>query len=354
MKILAINPGSTSTKIAIYENGQEIFSRSINHSAEELARFANIVEQFPFRYDEVCRVLEEEGVELGGLAAISARGGLLRPMVSGTYLVSERMKEDLISCRYGAHAANLGALIADRLARSAGCPAFIVDPVVVDELAPVARITGLPQFERRSIFHALNQKAVAKRFAKQAGRNYKDLRLIVVHLGGGISIGSHLGGRVVEVENALDGEGPFTPERTGTVQAMQFISYVIDNKLSKDQVRAILAGRGGLVAHLGTNDVRMVEQMINDGNERARLVFEAMVYNISKYVAFGAIPFKGKVDNIILTGGIAHSRMLTDMLTDYVSWIAPVVIMPGENELQALVEGAMRVLEGQEQAREYI
>lgn len=352
-KVLAINPGSTSTKLGFYHNTDEVFSQSISHSSEEIGRYACIAEQYAFRLDKIQAFLAEKSLSVKDLSAVVGRGGLLKPVASGTYLVNEQMLEELTCARYGAHASNLGAVLADAIAREAGCPAYIVDPVVVDELAPKARITGFPEFQKRSIFHALNQKAVAKRYARAVNRRYEDLNLIVAHLGGGISVGCHKQGQVVDVNNALDGDGPFSPERSGTVQAGQFIDLIQSKGLSRQDVARRLAGQGGLVAHLGTNDAREVEQRIQAGDQAAALVYDAMIYNIARYIAASAVAVNGRVDQVLITGGIAYSKYLTDKLKEYIGFIAPVTILPGENELQALAEGAYRVLTGEESAKIY-
>lgn len=352
-KILAINPGSTSTKIGIYNDNTESMSENLSHGAEELTQYADIYGQLSYRLGKITDFLEANRMSVNDFQAVVARGGLLKPLASGTYKINQRMLDDLRQARYGAHASNLGALLADALAEPAAMQAFIVDPVIVDELDSVARITGRPEIEKRSIFHALNQKAVAKRFAQSINKKYEELNLIVAHLGGGISVGCHRQGRVVEVNNALDGDGPFSPERAGTMQAEQFASLVIDNCLGKDAVARLLAGRGGLVAHLGTNDAREVEKRIRAGDQGAETVYNAMIYQVARYIAAAAAPVCGKVDYVILTGGIAHSQYLTTRLKEYVAFLAPVVIIAGENELQALAEGALRVMTGAEASLEY-
>lgn len=352
-RILTINPGSTSTKLGIYEDAKEVLTQNLSHSAEELAEFPCAIDQFPYRLDKIAAFLQANQLAVQEFAAIVGRGGLLKPMVSGTYTVNDAMLEDLKHSRYGAHASNLGAMLAAVLAKQAGCPAFIVDPVVVDELEPIARVSGRPEIERRSIFHALNQKAVAKRFAGSINRPYHELNLIIAHLGGGISVGCHKQGCVVEVNNALDGEGPFTPERAGTLPAGQFAAIILKDQLRPESIAKILAGKGGLVAHLGTNDAREVEKRIADGDKEAKMVYDAMIYQVARCIAAAAVPVCGKVDHIILTGGIAYSQYLTEKLTEYIRFIAPVVVLPGENELQALAEGAYRVLAGEETAKVY-
>ncbi|MCX7780044.1 MAG: butyrate kinase [Negativicutes bacterium] len=352
-RILTINPGSTSTKLGIYEDTQEVLVQNLSHSATELAEFPCVADQFEYRLEKINQFLQANQLKAEDFAAIVGRGGLLKPMVSGTYAINNSMLDDLKHSRYGSHASNLGAMLADRLAKQANCPSFIVDPVVVDELDPIARICGRPEIERRTIFHALNQKAVAKRFAKSIDRPYHELNLIIAHLGGGISVGCHKQGSVVEVNNALDGEGPFTPERAGTLPAGQFAEVIVKNQLSLEAVAKMLAGKGGLVAHLGTNDAREVEKRIENGDQEAKLIYDAMIYQIARYIAAAAVPVCGKVDNIILTGGIAYSKYLTEKLKEYIGFIAPVIVLPGENELQALAEGAYRVLAGEEEAKVY-
>jgi len=352
--ILVINPGSTSTKLGIYDGCQEIARENITHSSQELAAFSSVIKQYEFRLGKIKEFLLAQNYKLHDFAAIVGRGGFLKPIPSGTYLVNEAMLLDLKTYRYGAHASNLGAMLADTLAKESGCSAFIVDPVVVDELDPLARVTGRPELKRRSVFHALNQKAVAKRFAQSINKAYDELNLIVCHMGGGISIGCHRQGRVVEVNNALDGAGPFSPERSGTMPAGQFADVIAEQRLDSDGVARILAGQGGLVAHLGTNDAREVERRIEDGDEKARLIYDAMIYNIARYIAAAAVPVKGNVDYILLTGGIANSKYLTNKMMEYVHFIAPVHVLPGEDELQALAEGAYRVLQGDEVAKTYV
>lgn len=351
--ILTINPGSTSTKIGVYKDTQEQFSQNLSHSAAEIAQFSSIADQFSYRLEKITEFLSEKGLSIKDFSAVVGRGGLMKPLTSGTYLVNSTMLADLQSAEYGSHASNLGAILAEHLAKEASCPAFIVDPVVVDELDPIARISGRPEFPRRSLFHALNQKAVAKRYAKTIQRPYEELNLIVAHLGGGISVGCHKQGRVVEVNNALDGTGPFSPERAGTISAGSLAAYILDNRPEQPALAKMLAGTGGLVAHLGTNDAREVVARIEAGDEKAKLVFDAMIYSVSRYIAAAAIPVCGKVDQILVTGGIAYSKYVTEKIKDYVGFLAPITVMPGEDELQALAEGAYRVLTGEETAKEY-
>ncbi|SDE76404.1 butyrate kinase [Sporomusa acidovorans] len=351
--ILTINPGSTSTKIGLYQDISNVFTQIIDHSAQEIAQFPTITDQFAFRLEQIRNFLANQNLHAKDLSAVVARGGLLKPMAGGTYQINQAMLDDLRHNRYGAHACNLGAIIADLLAKEGGCPAYIVDPAVVDELAPVARLTGCPGITRKSIFHALNQKAVAKRFAKSINRSYDSLNLIIAHLGGGISIACHTFGQAIDVNNAFDGEGPFSPERAGTLPAKQFAEKIINEKLDLTTISSMIAGKGGLVAHLGTNDVREVERRITAGDKQVELVYHAMIYSIAKSIAAAAVPVCGNVDYIIITGGIAYSDQLTSKLKEYIGFIAPVIVMPGEDELRALAEGAYRVLIGEENAKLY-
>jgi butyrate kinase len=352
-RILAINPGSTSTRIAIFHDGSEQLSRTASHKNGGLRQFGSIIEQLRFRLAVVRRFLREQGLAVYNFDAFVGRGGSLRPIPGGTYAVGPDMIEDLRTCRYGFHASNLGALMVHQLATAANRPAFIVDPIAVDELEPIARITGCPEIEKRSLFHALNQKSMARRFACSIGRHYEELTLIVAHLGGGISVGCHRNGLVVDVNNALDGSGPFSPERSGTMQAAQWIELVLSKGIPLSDAMRMIAGAGGIAAHLGTSDTREVERRIAEGDERARLVYEAMIYNIAREIGAAAIAARGRVDAIILTGGIAHSCYVTERIKEYVQFIGPVHVMPGENEMAALAEGACRVLYGIEAAREY-
>jgi butyrate kinase len=352
--MLIINPGSTSTKIGLYRDDVPVKIETLRHSAAELAQFPRLIDQFPFRRDLILNWLANQGVEVTDLDAVVGRGGLLRPIPGGTYQVDEAMLADLAAGIQGEHAANLGAPIAAEIARAAGGrPAFIVDPVVVDELEPVARITGLPELPRRSIFHALNQKAVARRAARDLGVPYDRLNLIMVHLGGGITVGAHKQGRVVDVPNGLDGEGPMSPERAGTVPSVQLVHLAFSWRYTLPELSRMIVGRGGLVAHLGTNDAREVEARIQAGDAKAEEIYRAMAYQVAKEIGRAAAVLAGRVDAVVLTGGLAHSGMLTGWIREQVEWIAPVKVYPGEDELQALAEGALRVLNGEEEARSY-
>jgi len=353
-RILTINPGSTSTKIGAFNDSTEIWSKNLSHCAGEISRFTSVNDQYLYRLEKIREELQRNETGLNEFDAFVARGGLLKPIMGGTYTINESMLADLQGARYGTHASNLGAVLAKSLAMEADKPAFIVDPVVVDELMPIARITGRPEIKKRSIFHALNQKAIARRLAKNVNSHYEDLNLIVAHLGGGISVGCHNKGNVIEVNNALNGEGPFSPERSGTVQAEQFAELIFSLKLDKEMVSKLIAGRGGLVAYLETNDARAVEKRIAAGDCQAKLVYDAMIYQVARFIAAAAVSVCGCVDYIAITGGMAYSQYITEKLTKYVSFVAPVMIFPGEDELKALAEGALRVLLGEEECREYV
>jgi len=352
-KVLAINPGSTSTKIAVYEDGKPVFKDTLRHSAEELAPFKRITDQFDFRKEVIERSLEKAGIHVKSLDVIIGRGGLFKPIPSGVYGVNQAMLDYIKAGTGGDHASNLGCLIADDIARDAGVKSYIVDPVVVDELNPLARYSGLPELPRVSIFHALNQKAVARRAARDLGKSYELLNLIVVHLGGGISVGIHEKGKVVDVNNALNGDGPFAPERAGTLPTGDLVKMCFSGKYSEAEMKKKLAGQGGCVSHLGTNDGREMEDKVKAGDQKTTLIVEAMAYQVSKTIGEMATVVNGRVDAIVLTGSFAYFPEFIEWIKQRVAWIAPVKVYPGEDEMTALAEAGMRVLKGEEQAREY-
>ncbi|QAA30896.1 butyrate kinase [Clostridium manihotivorum] len=352
-KILIINPGSTSTKIGVYEDENPVIVETLRHSAEEIDAYATIYDQFQFRKDVILSVLKEKNFDVTTLDAVVGRGGMLKPMAGGTYEVNEAMLEDLKVGVQGQHASNLGGIIANEIAKEIGKKAFIVDPVVVDELEAVARLSGVPELPRKSKFHALNQKAVAKRYAKEHGKAYEDVNIIVVHMGGGVSVGAHKNGQVVDVNNALDGDGPFSPERSGGVPSGDLIKMCFSGKYTEDEVYKKIVGKGGFVAYLNTNDARDVLKLAEEGNKEAQLVFDSFIYQVSKAIGEFSVVLKGKVEAIVLTGGIAYGPKVTAAITSNVDWIAPVVVYPGEDELLALTQGTIRVLNGEETAKEY-
>ncbi|MDF2569904.1 MAG: buk2 1 [Sporomusa sp.] len=351
-KVLAINPGSTSTKIAVYTNEQLEFEQVIRHSTDDLKPFIKIYDQYDYRRQLVENALVTHNIKISDLSAVVGRGGPLKPMESGTYIVNDTMAEDLKVGVQTDHASNLGGLLARGIASQSGLPAFIVDPVSVDEFQPLARITGLPEMSRRSLFHALNLKAVAHRVANDLGEEYNALTLILVHLGGGISVGVQRGGRMIDVTNPNDA-GPFSPERAGGLPTHELVKMCFSGKFTVDDIKKKLVGNAGLVAHLGTNDGREIESRIDGGDARAALIYEAMTYQVAKEIGAMATVVHGNVSAIVLTGGLAHSKRLTQMIQDRVSFISQVLIYPGEDELQALVEGALRILRGEEQPKIY-
>lgn len=353
-RMLIMNPGSTSTKIAIFEDERQVHVETLRHSTEEINKYQRVYDQYPFRKQIILQWMEGLGYTPQDLQAVVGRGGLLRPIPGGTYRVNGRMLEDLKSGAQGEHAANLGAALANEIAGAAGgIPAFIVDPVVVDELEPVARISGMPGLPRRSIFHALNQKATARRCSRDLGREYHEVNLIVVHMGGGVTVGAHRQGRVIDVNNGLDGEGPLSPERAGSLPSLGLVHLCYSWLYTLPEISKMLVGKGGFVSHLQTNDAREVEKRIAEGDQDAELIYRAMARQVAKEVGRAAVALEGKVDRIALTGGIAYSKLLTGWIQEEVQWIAPVSVYPGEDEMVALAEGALRVLRGEEQPKEY-
>ncbi|HPB59661.1 MAG TPA: butyrate kinase [Candidatus Saccharicenans sp.] len=352
-RILVINPGSTSTKVAVFDDENELFKVNISHPVEQIQQFSRVIEQFNFRKEVILEELDRAGIPKESIQAVVARGGLLRPIPSGTYAVTDRMIEDLKAEVQGEHASNLGALIANSLAVELHIPAYIVDPVVVDEMEDMARITGLPFIKRRSILHALNQKRVARQAARDLGRRYEEVNFIVVHMGGGISVGAHRRGQVIDVNNALNGDGPFAPERAGSLPAWDLVELCFSGRYTKAEIKKLLAGKGGVVAHLGTNDMMEVERRLKAGDKKAELVVKAMAYNIAKWIGVMATVLKGEVDGIVLTGGLAHYQQLVDWVKERCQFIAPFYLYPGGDEMRALAEGALRVLGGEEQAKIY-
>ena len=350
--ILVINPGSTSTKTAIFSDNQLIAEKTLRHSAEEISRFPRIVDQTNFRYKIILSFVEQTGM-LEKLVAVVGRGGLLKPIPGGTYKVSPEILDDLRTEKYNTHASNLGAILADEFGRMLNIPAFIVDPVVVDEMEPIARISGLRGIERRSVGHALNQKAVARKTAEDLNKSYEEVSLIVAHLGGGISIGAHKNGKMIDVVNGLDGEGPYTPERSGSLPLVDFSKLLINQGMSLDDVKKTIAGNSGLMSYLNETDLRVVQKRIAEGDEEAKYYLDGMCYQVAKSISELASVLKGNVDAICLTGGAIYSDYVTDKIIEYVDWIAEVRAYPGEMEMEALYQGALRVITGQEEAKDY-
>lgn len=351
-KLLILNPGSTSTKIAYYEDEEQIFVESISHSADELAKYDLIVDQFEFRKDMILDVLAKKRVALQELTAIVARGGLLPPLKAGAYRVNGDMVWQLKNKPVMEHASNLGAVIADAIAGPLGIPAFIYDGVTVDEMMPILKITGLKEITRKGIGHNLNTRAAAMKYARENNKAYRDCRLVVVHLGGGISVTLQYEGKVADIIN--DEDGPFAPERAGGLPVQSLVKYMGETGISTKDMLKKMKTQGGLVAYLGVNDSREVEKMIADGNEEAKLIYDAMALNVARKIGEEAATVAGNVEAIILTGGIAYSEYFTQEIRKNVEWIAPVVIYPGENEMQSLAFGGLRVLRGEETAHEFV
>lgn len=353
VKSLVINPGSTSTKIGVFEDETLLFEETLRHSTEEIAGYASIVDQKDFRRQIILDLLKEKDFDIKSLQVVVGRGGMLKPIPGGTYAVSDALLEDLKIGVQGQHASNLGGILAREIADSIGVPSYIADPTVVDELIPIARYSGIPELPRTSVFHALNQKAVAKRYAREQDKAYDSLNLVVVHMGGGVSVGAHEKGKVIDVFNALDGDGAFSPERAGAVPTGALIKMCFSGKYSEKEVYKKAVGNGGFNAYLGTNDMRDVEKMVQEGNEKAAEVREAFILQVAKNIGSMSCVLKGKVDQIILTGGIAYDKVVVNGLKERVGFIAPITVYPGEDELLALAQSALRVMNGEEQALTY-
>lgn len=353
VKSLIINPGSTSTKIGVFEDETLLFEETLRHSTEEIAQFANIVDQKDFRKKIITDLLAEKNFDINSLGMVVGRGGMLKPIPGGTYAVTDDLLEDLKIGKQGQHASNLGGILAREIGDSINAPSFIVDPVVVDELDDVARLSGVPELPRTSVFHALNQKAVAKRYAKEVGKAYDSLNLIVVHMGGGVSVGAHKGGRVVDVFNALDGDGAFSPERAGAVPTGALIKMCFSGDYTEKEVYSKIVGKGGFNAYVGTNDMRDIVKREAEGDKEAAAVKEAFIFQVTKDIGSMACVLNGKVDQIIVTGGIAYNEGVVAEMKEKAGWIAPFTVYPGEDELLALVQGGLRVLNGEETAMKY-
>ena len=353
IKSLIINPGSTSTKIGVFEDETLLFEETLRHSTEEISQYASIVDQKDFRKNIIVNLLNEKNFDIKSLNVVVGRGGMLKPIPGGTYAVTDALLEDLKIGKQGQHASNLGGILAREIGDSIGVPSYIVDPVVVDELMPIARYSGVPELPRTSVFHALNQKAVAKRYAKEKGVPYESLNLVVVHMGGGVSVGAHDKGRIVDVFNALDGDGAFSPERAGAVPSGALIKMCFSGQYTEKEVYKKIVGGGGFNAYCGTNDMRDVEKMADEGDAHAIEVRDAFILQMAKDIGSMACVLSGKIDQIIVTGGIAYDKAVVAGLKERCEWMAPFTVYPGEDELLALTQGALRVLNGEEEAKEY-
>lgn len=351
--ILIINPGSTSTKVGIFSDGEMKVSVSVKHADEELRAFATIWDQYDYRKDAILGVLHDNDLSLDDIDAIACRGGNVKPLPGGIYRICPKMIEDMKSGLYGAHPINVGGLVAFDLGNQYGIPVLTADPPMTDELCTSARYSGIPQIARQSSFHALNQKATARKIATGLGRKYEEVNLIVVHLGGGISVGAHKKGKIIEVNNALDGDGAFSPERAGTLPAGDLVKLCFSGEFSKEQILKLLTGRGGLYAYLGTTNAVEIEKRIGEGDQKAAEVYEAMAYQVAKEVGACTTVLEGEIDAIALTGSLVYSRILLDSLLKKISFIAPVLLNPGENEMEALADAAMRYFNNEEELSVY-
>ncbi len=351
-KLLIINPGSTSTKLGVFQDEELLFDVTLRHTTEEISQYDTIVDQKDFRKQVILDCLKEKNFDIKDINVVVGRGGLLKPIPSGTYEVSDSLVYDLLTAKGGEHASNLGGILAKEIGDEIGVPSYIVDPVVVDELQDVARLSGVPELPRISIFHALNQKAVAKRYAKEQGVDYNSLNLIVVHMGGGVSVGAHQNGKVIDVFNALDGDGAFSPERAGAVPPGALVKLCFSGKYTEKEIMKKLIGGAGFNAYLNTNDARDVQKMAQD-DPFAKKVYDAFIYQVCKDIGAQSTVLCGKVDQIILTGGIAYGQQVVEDIKARVSFISGVTVYPGEDELLALAQGALRVMNGEEEAKVY-
>jgi len=369
--ILIINPGSTSDEVGYYEGDKEKFHKVMRYDAQQLEPFTNkkITDQFKFRKDFVLKELKDHGIKPGEIDAVIARGGLLKPIPGGTYEVNDKLKEELKNEVYGTHASNLGALIADSIAKETGKKAYIADPPVVDEMMEIARYSGVPQCPRISIFHCLNQRRVGYLVAKKLNREYRDLNLVIAHMGGGITVGAHSKGRVIDVNNGLDGDGPFTPQRSGTFPAGSLLKLCFSGKYTQQEIKLMITGKGGILAYTGTSDMKLLEKYAGGEeiseeerkkitppvtSEQAGILIDAMSYQVSKEISSLFATFFGKVDAIILSGGLAYSKRVIDEIEKRTGWMAPVYVIPGGDEIRALKDACERVLTGKEICKEYI
>ncbi|MDO9511149.1 MAG: butyrate kinase [Bacteroidales bacterium] len=352
--IFVINPGSTSTKIAVFEQDKQVWMASISHSPEEINAFPSIYSQFDYRYKSISDKMKDSGINAEDIAIVMGRGGLIRPVESGVLLVNEALKADLRDSPVGEHASNLGGLLAAAFADSFGsAKAYIADPVAADEFDALARISGHPLFERKSLYHPLNHKAVARQYASSISTTYEELNLIIAHMGGGITVGAHRKGRVVDTNNGLDGDGPFTPERSGTIPAGDLVRLCFSEKYTEQEILKMLTGKGGMVAYLNTSDARAVEEGFLNNEPKATLIYTAMAYQISKEIGAMFTVLKGEVDAIILTGGLAYSHVFTKMIAERIGKLGPVKVYPGEDEMRALAANGLNVLKGTAKIIEY-
>ncbi|MDR0964434.1 MAG: butyrate kinase [Clostridium sp.] len=350
---LIINPGSTSTKIGVFEDETLLFEETLRHTTEEISAYDTVADQKDFRKDIILKLLESKNFDLKSLDMVVGRGGMLKAIPSGTYAVTDALLHDLQIAVQGEHASNLGGILAREIGDPLGIPSYIVDPVVVDELMPIARFSGHPKLPRVSIFHALNQKAMARRYAGSVGKAYDELRLIVVHMGGGVTVGGHVGGKVIDVFNGVDGDGAFSPERTGGVPNGALITMCFSGEYTEKEIRKQMVGKGGLNAYVGTNSMKEVSERAAAGDEQCSIIREAFILQMSKDIGAIACSMNGQVDQIIITGGIAYDKTVVAGISARTQWIAPITVYPGEDELLALTQGGLRILKGEETVKEY-
>ena len=364
MLLLVVNTGSTSTKIAVYDSGEKLFEKNLTHTAEEISQYGSVMDQTPMRRDAIIDFLYEKGVALESIDIAMARGGLITPIRTGVYEVNQDMRDALMAAKEGAHACNLSALIADDIAvmvneareakgMEARCRAFIADPPMADEMLPEVKVGGLPEFPRRTLFHALNSRAMVRRYARGVGKTNKEVTVIVAHMGGGSSVSLHRNGLVIDTNDALGGDGPISPERAGSVPAFPLVEKCFSGKWTKEQIKKRLVGRGGAVAYFGTNDLREVAARANAGETECDTFLRGYCVSVAKYIASLSAVVCGEVDAIILTGGIAHNAAIVEDITRRVRFIAPVEVYAGENELESLAENGYGILAGEFEIKYY-
>jgi len=352
-RVLVINPGSTSTKVAVFEDKDELMSETIRHESSEIDKFNNIVDQYEFRTGIIEETMKKHNIDISSLDCVIGRGGLLKPIQGGVWKVNQKMIDDLHEASMGEHASNLGAIIAHSIAKKINVDSFIVDPVVVDEMHEIARFSGLPDIPRISIFHALNQKATARRAAAELGKKYEECNIIVAHMGGGVSVGAHKMGKVIDVNNALNGDGPFSPERSGDLPVSSLVKLCFSGKYEQKEINKMIKGKGGLTAYLGTSDARIVEDRVKDGDKKAEIIYHAMAYQIGKEIGSLVAVLKGKVDAIVLTGGLVYDKNFVQWIEEMIESFGRVFSYPGEDEMEALRDGGLRILAGEENPHEY-
>ena len=353
-RILVINTGSTSSKIGFYDSGERLFEQNLTHSAEEIAKYESVMDQTPMRRDAITDFLSESGIALDSIDLVMARGGLITPIQTGVYEVNQAMRDALVEGKDGVHACNLSALLADDIAKLAGCKAYIADPPMADEMLPEVKVGGLPEFSRKTLFHALNSRAMVRRYAKSMGKTNKEVTVIVAHMGGGSSVSLHRNGLVIDTTDALGGDGPISPERAGTVPGFPLVEMCFSGQYTKAEIKKKLVGKGGAVAYFGTNDIREVLSRADAGDQACATFLKGFCVSVAKYIGALATVACGKVDAIILTGGIAHSAYITADIASRVGFIAPVEVYAGENEVESLAENGYGILSGEFEVKEYV